>query len=194
VRKLLLVKHAVPDIVPTLPAHAWHLSADGQRRCLLLARLLAPYCPATIVSSREPKAAETAAHVATHLHTSWRLGEGLHEHNRAHVGYLTREHFDHAVAAFFSHPDELCFGQETAHQARVRFHTAIDTLLCDTSAGNLIVITHGTVITLFVAHHTGLPAFPLWQRLGLPSFVVLTLPEFGLVEIVEDIGSSSQHC
>ena len=193
-RKLLLVKHAVPDIIPTLPAHTWHLSAAGQHRCLPLARLLAPYCPATIVSSREPKAAETAAHVAAHLHTAWRLGEGLHEHERAHVGYLPRAHFDYAVAAFFAHPDELCLGQETAHQARVRFQAAIDKILGDTPAGNVIVITHGTVITLFVAHHTRLPAFPLWQRLGLPSFVVLTLPEFGLVEIVEDIGSSSQHC
>ena len=186
-RQLILVKHAAPHIIPTLPAHAWHLSADGQHRCRPLARRLAPYCPATIVSSREPKAAETAAHVAAHLHTAWRLGEGLHEHDRTHVGYLTREHFDHAVAAFFSHPDELCLGQETAHQARVRFHAAIDTILSDTPAGHIIVIAHGTVITLFVAQHTGLPAFPLWQRLGLPSFVVLTLPEFGLTEIVEDV-------
>lgn len=186
-RKLILVKHAAPHIIPTLPAHAWHLSADGQQRCRLLARLLAPYCPATIVSSREPKAAETAAHIATHLHTSWRLGEGLHEHDRANVAYLTREHLDNAVAAFFSHPDELCLGQETAHQARMRFDTAIGKILSDTPVGNVIVIAHGTVITLFVAHHTGLPAFPLWQRLGLPSFVVLTLPEFGLEEIREDI-------
>jgi broad specificity phosphatase PhoE len=187
------VKHAVPDIIPTLPAHAWHLSAAGQQRCLPLAHLLSPYLPATIVSSREPKAAETAAQVAAHLRTSWQLAEGLHEHNRTHVGYLPREHFDYAVTTFFAHPDELCFGQETAHQARVRFHAAIDRILSDTPAGNIIVIAHGTVITLFVAHHTRLPALPLWQRLGLPSFVVLTLPEFGLIEIVEDIGPS-QHC
>lgn len=191
-RQLLLVKHAAPDIIPTLPAHAWHLSADGQQRCLALARRLAPYCPATIVSSREPKAAETAAHVAAHLQTTWRLGEGLHEHDRTHVGYLTREQFDQAVAAFFSRPDALCFGHETAHQARARFQAAIDKILSDTPAGNIMVITHGTVITLFVAQHTGLPAFPLWQRLGLPAFVVLTLPEFGLAEIVEDIAGDPE--
>jgi broad specificity phosphatase PhoE len=187
VRKLILVKHAAPHIIPTLPGHAWHLSADGQQRCLPLARLLALYCPATIVSSREPKAAETAAAVAAHLDVSWRFGEGLHEHDRTNVPYLTRKQFDPAIAAFFAHPDVLCFGQETAHQARVRFHTAIGKILSDTPMGNIIVIAHGTVITLFVAHHTGLPAFPLWQRLGLPSFVVLTLPELGLAEIVEDI-------
>jgi broad specificity phosphatase PhoE len=125
--------------------------------------------------------------VAAHLQTAWLFGEGLHEHDRTHVGYLTREQFDQAVAAFFAHPDELYFGHETAHQAGARFQTGIDQMLHDIPAGNISVITHGTVLTLFVAQHTRLPAWPLWQRLGLPSFVVLTLPTFGLVEIVEDI-------
>ena len=187
VRQLILVKHAAPDIIPTLPAHRWHLSANGRQRCLPLAHLLASYCPAIVVSSREPKAAETAAHVAAHLHISWRPGEGLHEHDRTQVPYLPQEHFDRAIADFFAHPDELCFGQETARQACVRFHAAIGKILSDTPTGNVIVIAHGTVITLFVAYHTGLAAFPLWQRWGLPSFVVLTLPAFGLAEIVEDI-------
>jgi broad specificity phosphatase PhoE len=186
-RKLILVKHSMPHVIPTLPAHTWHLSAVGRQRCLPLAHRLAPYCPATMVSSREPKAAETAAAVATHLSVSWLLGEGLHEHDRANVPYLTSAHFDNAVAAFFAHPEALCLGQETAHQARMRFHAAIGKILDNTPMGNIFVIAHGTVITLFVAHHTGLSAFPLWQRLGLPSFVVLTLPELGLAEIVEDI-------
>lgn len=117
-RKLILVKHAVPQIIPTFPSHVWHLSADGQQPCLPLARLLASYGPATIVSSREPKAAETAAYVAAHLHTSWRLGEGLHEHDRGNVGYLSKEHFDNAVATFFSHPFEIAIIRG-AHAARV---------------------------------------------------------------------------
>jgi broad specificity phosphatase PhoE len=121
------------------------------------------------------------------LHLPWRPGEGLHEHDRAQVAYLPREQFDQAVADFFAHPDELCFGQETAHQAYRRFHAAVSTVLNDIPTGNIIIISHGTVMTLFVAHHTGLAAFPLWQRLGLPSFIVLTLPAFGLVQIVESI-------
>jgi hypothetical protein len=52
------------------------------------------------------------------------------------------------------------------------------------------VIAHGTVITLFVAYYMGLPALPLWQRLGLPSFVVLTLPGCGLAEVVEDVAGA----
>jgi broad specificity phosphatase PhoE len=190
VRKLILVKHAAPQVIPALPACTWHLSAAGQQRCLPLARRLAPYLPATIVSSREPKAAETAALVAAHLRTPWGLGEGLHEHDRAHVGYLTREHFINAVCTFFSHPDELCFGRETAHQARRRFDTAVGQILRGTPVGNVIVIAHGAVIALFVAYYTGLPALPLWQRLGLPSFVVLTLPGFGLAEVVEDVAGA----
>jgi broad specificity phosphatase PhoE len=60
-----------------------------------------------------------------------------------------------------------------------------------TPAGNVIVIAHGTVIALFVAYCTSLPVLPLWRRLGLPSFVVLTLPGFGLVvEVVADVAGA----
>jgi broad specificity phosphatase PhoE len=62
------------------------------------------------------------------------------------------------------------------------------TSLRGTPVGNVIVIAHGTVIALFVAYYTSLPVLPLWRRLGLPSFVVLTLQGFGLVvEVVEDV-------
>jgi hypothetical protein len=41
VRKLILVKHAAPQVIPALPACTWHLSAAGQQRCLPLACRLA---------------------------------------------------------------------------------------------------------------------------------------------------------
>jgi hypothetical protein len=40
---------------------------------------------------------------------------------------------------------------------------------------------------LFVALSAGVEPFPLWSRLGLPSFVVLSLPEMELVSIVEGV-------
>src|SRR5437588_121956 len=49
----------------------------------------------------------------------------------------------------------------------------------------LIVVAHGTVITLLVAGWCGVEPFPLWERLGLPSYVVLELPERRIVEVVE---------
>jgi len=52
---------------------------------------------------------------------------------------------------------------------------------------NVVVFTHGTVLSLYVARATGIEPFALWKRLGLPSFVVLTLPQCKIIRVVEKI-------
>jgi broad specificity phosphatase PhoE len=187
VRCLILVKHALPEIIPTVPAKQWHLSEVGRTQCALLADHLALYAPAALVSSEEPKAFETAHLVAQSMHTSVQVVEDLHEHDRSTTPWLGPEAFARAVAAFFHRPAELLMGCETAHQASQRFGRAMDAVLSQHAEQNVIVFTHGTVLSLFVAHVTGLEPLTLWQRLGLPSFVVLTLPQLELVKVVEQI-------
>lgn len=51
--------------------------------------------------------------------------------------------------------------------------------------GDLAIIAHGTVIALFVAQRATVDPFDLWRRLGLPSLIVLSLPNCELLEIVE---------
>jgi broad specificity phosphatase PhoE len=65
---LILVKQALPEIIPTLPANQWHLSDVGRAQCTVLADQLATYAPAALVSSSEPKALETAHLVAQRMH------------------------------------------------------------------------------------------------------------------------------
>src|SRR5437764_1217197 len=50
------------------------------------------------------------------------------------------------------------------------------------------VVTHGTVLALFVARHSKENPFQLWRRMGLPSFVVMSLPEYRLEQMVERVG------
>ena len=64
---LILVRHSAPEIVPQVPARAWHLSAVGRARCVPLAAALAPYQPRAIITSVEPKAVETGQIVAEQL-------------------------------------------------------------------------------------------------------------------------------
>ena len=52
---LILVKHALPEIIPTLPANQWHLSEVGRAQCALLADQLASYAPSALVSSSDLK-------------------------------------------------------------------------------------------------------------------------------------------
>ena len=182
---LILVKHALPEIIPTLPANQWHLSEVGRTQCALLADQLATYAPAALVSSLEPKALETAHLVAQRMHTSVQIVDGLHEHERSNTPWLSSEEFDRAVAAFFHRPAELVLGCETAQQASERFAKTIAEVTSRYAEQNVVVFTHGTVLSLYVARATGIEPFALWKRLGLPSFVVLTFPQFEVSRVVE---------
>jgi broad specificity phosphatase PhoE len=50
------------------------------------------------------------------------------------------------------------------------------------------VVTHGTVISLYAAALLGIAPKDLWQRLDMPAYICVSLPEMEVVEIVESIG------
>jgi broad specificity phosphatase PhoE len=188
VRKLILVRHSAPEIVPDLPASQWRLSDVGRRRCRKLAEQLAAHNPSVIVTSLEPKALETGRLVTDTLGIPLETAADLHEHDRSNVQFLgNRGQFQAQVASLFEHPGTLVFGCETADQAHQRFAHGIANVIEQHPSGNLAVVTHGTVLTLFVTRATGLDPIPFWKRLGLPSFVVLSLPELHLLEVEEAI-------
>lgn len=183
---LILIKHSLPEIVPSIPANQWHLSPTGRQRCEQLAAQLDVYSPEVFVTSNEPKAQETAQIVAKILGRSCTTALNLHEHDRSNEMYFpTKKQFEDRVALFFAHVHTLVFGQETAADAHARFASAMSTEIARHPGRTVAIVAHGTVITLFVARACGLQPFPLWKRLGLPSFVVLTLPNLHLKQIVD---------
>ncbi|MBI3943723.1 MAG: histidine phosphatase family protein [Chloroflexi bacterium] len=184
---LILVKHALPEIETEVPARDWRLSEQGRRRCRDLAARLAPYDPAVVITSDEPKAIETGEIVAARLSKPLEIVAGLHEHDRSNTPFSDKEVFETAVAGFFAHPQSLVMGKETAEEAHQRFSEALRLVREKYPGQTIMVVTHGTVITLFISRLTGYAPFPLWQRLGLPAFVVLSRPDLRLEEIVEEI-------
>jgi broad specificity phosphatase PhoE len=182
---IILVKYALPEIIPTLPANQWYLSEVGRTQCALLADQLATYAPAALVSSLEPKALETAHLVAQRMHTSVQIVDGLHEHDRSNTPWFGSEEFDRAVAAFFHRSAEPVLGCKTAQQASERSAKAVAGVTSRYVEQNMVVFTHGTVLSLYVARVTGMKPFALWKRLGLPSFVVLAFPQFEISRVVE---------
>jgi broad specificity phosphatase PhoE len=184
---LVLIKHSLPEIIPNVPASEWKLSETGRIRCKALAEKIVPYSPDMVISSVEPKAVETAQIIAKHISKTFHTFEGLHEHNRTGVDFVSKEQLEASVNAFFKFPEKLVFGNETALQAHERFSKAITSLENEYQNQNLAVVAHGTVITLFVAKAVGLEPFSFWKKLSLPSFVVFSLPQLELVRIVESV-------
>ncbi len=187
-RKLILVRHSLPHIDPQIPARQWRLSETGRTRCLPLARDLEAHQPTRIVSSLEPKAIETGQIVAERLGLPFNTYEGLHEHDRSNVDFMDKADLNSSVARLFQRPDQMVYGKETADQAHFRFAGMVAEVMQLYGEGNIAIVAHGTVIALFVARAAGIEPLPVWKRLGLPSFAVLSLPGPRLITVNEGIG------
>ncbi|MEZ4593846.1 MAG: histidine phosphatase family protein [Chloroflexota bacterium] len=182
--QLILVRHAAVSIDPTIPSHEWPLTANGRSATHTLAHKLTPYQPSRIITSEEPKAVATGAALAEVLALPTHAAPGLQEHDRRGVPYFeNKADFETAVAHFFTHPHELVFGNETAVQARGRLETAVQQQLDAYPQDTLALVTHGTVLTLFLCHHNPqLVPLPFWQSLALPCAFVVRLPGMELVD------------
>jgi broad specificity phosphatase PhoE len=172
---LILVKHSVPEIAQNVPAQEWKLSEPGRARATRLAVLLKQYQPEVIISSKEPKARETAEIIAKLHKIELNVAENLHEHDRSNVPYLAHDEFQASVNEFFLKPNELVFGRETANEAHARFYRSLHSILNEHPNKTVAVVTHGTVISLFVSRLTGRADFEIWNMLGLPSFIAMDL-------------------
>jgi len=187
VQKLILIRHSLPAITGEEPASRWQLSEEGRRRCERLAELLAAHHPSAIVTSTEPKAIETGQIVGERLGIPIEAAPNLHEHERPGTGLDTPEQFRSKVGRLLENPGDLVFGAETGDEARERFSAAVDDAMRRHPAGNVVIVTHGTVMTLFVARVAGIDPVPFWKGLGLPAYVVLSYPELALLEVVASV-------
>lgn len=178
---LILVKHSVPQMEPDEPANTWRLSEEGRLRTHRLAEQLEHYEPEVLVSSGEPKAKETAEILAADLRLTMQIFPDLHEHDRSNVPFLSHDAFQSSIREFFRKPDQLVFGGETADQAHARFYRAVHSVLNEYRDKTMAIVTHGTVISLFVSRLAGSSDLELWHTLGLPSFVAMDLHSSTLI-------------
>lgn len=179
---LILVRHAAVHVDPNIPSHQWPLTDDGRSTTRQLAHQLKPYQPQRIITSKEAKAQATGATLAEVLQLPTKTAPGLQEHDRRGVPFFeNKADFATAVATFFARPDELVFGGETAVQATARITQAINRQLEENPDTTLAIVSHGTVLTLFICQHNPeLSLMQFWQALTLPCAFVVTVPEMKL--------------
>jgi broad specificity phosphatase PhoE len=183
VRRLFLIRHANTEIVAHVPAADWHLSDAGYQRARALAAAIKPNGLSCIHSSVESKALQTADAFGDVFGVPIVQVPGLQEHERPGVPLLPNDVFERTMEAFFSRPSERVFGNESADEARTRFERALVALL-NNHEDDLLVVTHGTVLTLMVAAKNRIDPFSFWKQLRMPSAVSLWLPDMTLEDIV----------
>jgi broad specificity phosphatase PhoE len=183
-RYLILIRHSQTDASENVPKHAWDLTEEGQRRAQALVPLLEAYHPFVLASSPEAKAQQTAKPIAQHYNLDMLTVTDLREHDRDNVKWMnSQEEFRASVIHFFEHPDELVLGEETGRQTLTRFTSAVTALIDGHSGLNIVAVTHGSVITLFVSQFAGVDAVLFWQSLTQPWIGVFTVPEFYLLKV-----------
>jgi broad specificity phosphatase PhoE len=184
-RVITLVKHARPEKLEGVDSHEWPLSAAGRDDAARLATLLSKHPYTAVFSSEEPKAKETAQILAAHIAAtggSVTTHPALHEHDRSNVPLMRTPEFVSAIANFFHRPTQLVLGLETAKQALKRFEKAIDEVLVQHPTGDIIIVAHGTVISLWLETYAHLDAYSTWREMGLPSYISISWPHCDLTD------------
>lgn len=181
-RKLILIRHSQSRPEPDVASSKWGLTELGRERCVLLANHLQSFDLQKIYCSNERKAMETAELTATRLGVPLRVAGGVHEHVRTGAPYLSQDAFLTTLQRFFAEPGKPVFGAETAQEACWRFTRAVRTLVKGESHGDVAIVTHGTVLSLFAGANSNWEPYDFWKKLDQPAVIVFDIPSFTLAQ------------
>jgi broad specificity phosphatase PhoE len=172
--QVVLIRHARTASTPATPARLWGLSEEGQRAARALADDEILRSVSLFAASHEPKAIQTAAAMANGR-PILEIAD-LGELDRSAAGWIQTqaERLD-LVRAILDNPDVSIQGCETAAGAQGRFVRALNELTEANQEGGLAVVSHGTVLSLYMAYLRGLPKadFQEWYRIRLPDLAVV---------------------
>jgi broad specificity phosphatase PhoE len=180
-RRIVFIRHGKPQIEEGIPSARWRLSDDGRKSVTALADRFRDFTFRVVASSPEPKAIGTAEALAAPLGLAVEVDAGFAEHARRSVGFLSRDDLESRISRLFDRRDELVFGDETANQAYARFCTALERQTAK-RASNIMIVTHGTILTIYLSHVAAIDPLPFWRALATPAAVIL---EAGKIHIVE---------
>jgi broad specificity phosphatase PhoE len=175
VPRLVLVKHAMPVLDPSRPAREWLLGEDGEAQARELADRLRAFAPLRLITSPEPKAVRTCEIVAGALGVPMREVDALREIDRRRLPLMSSEEHQRNNAGIFAHRDRPVLGTESARDALARFRRGVLAEVDALEAGNLVVVSHGTVISLLVAEYHDVDAFTIWKSLRCATFLAMPL-------------------
>jgi len=184
-KHLILVRHSTPEIDRSIPSSQWVLNDTGKIRGHQLARQLSSYPVGMVVSSSEPKALGTARIIASYHQLTPLVNHQLNEHERSRSALLSESDFRKAMIDLFRYPTELVFGSETADEASTRFEEVIQRFLLDDPGEDMVIVSHGTVMALFIARQLNEKPYRIWRDMPMPIAYVFSQPELRLLSIIQ---------
>ena len=178
-RGLILVRHAMPEVVRGVSSKLWALGEHAREDCVLLAHALPAGLAPVVYASEQPKARETAAVIA--------LRRGLSvvtDRRFAEVDQGDRwieDDYRVVAARYLGGFDEP--GWEPRASVVVRFTSAVDDALAVNTAGDLVVVSHGLAMSLYLASAATIDLVPFWRPLTFPDAWRLDLQTKSLARV-----------
>ena len=78
-RGLIIVRHAMPEVVPGVSSTLWQLGKSAKEGCVLLAHALTGPLASPVLTSGQPKVDETAAIIALRRGLATRVDRRVRE-------------------------------------------------------------------------------------------------------------------
>jgi broad specificity phosphatase PhoE len=180
--RIVLVRHSIPSIEGDTPSIDWSLSVAGKAAAIELAKYLSGFRVKEIFSSPEMKAHQTAALIADRLALPVCLDSDLREHGRSKVGYA-RTDFEAGITRLLEHPHQLTFGDESADAVFNRMDQAVARARRAQPSGDLMIVTHGTAMSIYAARVLRVDPLAFWRSLSMPTAVVLDGNEMKVIDV-----------
>ena len=183
--QLLLVRHSSPSITDGMSYRDWPLSNEGKKLAVRAAEGIAEVSPGQIFASDERKALETAKIIGRHCGVAVEVEPDLREHDRTGVTWRDSATRQRELEALFANPSHVVFGRESGSQALRRLTAAIDRVTVRTP-GPWVLVTHGTIMALYLAELTGRAPMEIWSCLRMPTVASVDWRNHRLVDLVTD--------
>lgn len=171
---LILVRHGPVAPDPQRSAREWTLTADGEKTIVEMARDHVLANMQLVASSPEPKAVRTAELLAQGRPVI--QVPDLRELDRSSLHWVDNQSaYAAIVEEILRRPNEAVHGCESATAAGMRVTAAIDDLTSTYQGQTIAVVSHGMVLSLYVAHLNNVEqsASMIWQSMGLPDLAVV---------------------
>jgi 2,3-bisphosphoglycerate-dependent phosphoglycerate mutase len=167
--QLFLIRHARSRMMGDA-AERWPLSEKGRREASILARQDFWRQVELVFSSPEPKALQTAEPAARRWSIPLQIVDCLHELRRPRL----IRNYRRAIARIFKDPEKSIADMEPAARAAERITRCLKELVTAHPNRTLAVVSHGLVLTLFLAQLEGRwPTVAEWQAVPFTGLIVV---------------------
>ena len=169
---IYFLRHAETEVDLSTPAREWAITSDGLVKFKELASTEAFGVIDGIVHSSEKKARQTADAFSDKLDVQKHELPGLDELKREHEGSLSNEDYRARVRETLMNMDNNTPGWESGASALRRFESAASKIDLMFHRKNVLVVSHGIVLTAYFCKLKNFQAiaFERWSQLKWVSW------------------------